>query len=118
MVSWFLICGSLFFLAVFIVLSLPDLVSSPLKVPLFVWMSEVLFVGCFAIGVYYKTLKVLVNDTALKVSSLFGHRVIALNDIASVVIYGAPGANARLWKATAFIARKRPLLICWTGAID
>ena len=85
-VAWFLIGSPLFFLAVFIVISWPDLSSDPSRVPVFVWLGDAFFVGLFVLGVYYKTLRVVVSDTALKVSSLFGHRVTALSDIASVAI--------------------------------
>lgn len=86
LLPWFLMCSSLFFVAVFILLSLPDLLSNPSKVPPIVWIGGLAFVGCFALGIYYKTLNVLVGDTTLQVSSVFGRRVTALSDIASVVV--------------------------------
>jgi len=85
-VAWFIMCSSLFFVAVFIVVSWSDLISNPSRVPVSVWAGAAGFVGCFALGLYYKTLRILVSDTTLNVTSVFGHHVTLLSDIGSVVI--------------------------------
>jgi hypothetical protein len=50
--SWFIIGGSLGILTTFFIISFHDLISNPSNVPLFVFLTEGLFVASLAIGLY------------------------------------------------------------------
>jgi hypothetical protein len=85
-VAWFLIGSGLSLFTVILAIAFHDLISKPSNIPISAYFGEALFLGCTAMGLYLKTLKITVDDTTLSVSSFFGRRNTLLRDIGSVAV--------------------------------
>ena len=87
-IAWFITIGSLFLLTANLVSYFHLFTSKPApnNVPIFIILGDVTFIGFAVLGIYYKTLKICVDDKNLCVSSLFGSRKTPLRYISSVVV--------------------------------